>query len=386
MARMLARPGPAGRPSWRAALAALAAAGVMHALVLTGLPAWTGVTAAAAPPSMRVRSVAPVPVPSELPVATPVTLAARVDAVPARALAPDRVAKAVGAPAVPLPAAAEPAEPSVPAVPEQAASEPSPSVPLAESPVDAAVLAARQVAAPLAASDGAAGAPAFGDGNVPIPVYATRLAPPQTLGFDLRRGLLSGHAVLSWHVDAGGTPGAAYTLGLAARVAGVALLTQSSEGRIDAAGLAPQRFTDQRLRGSARAANFQRARGLIGFSGPPVEYPLLPGVQDRLSWMVQLPAIVDAAPWLAATGEHITLAVVGARGDAAVWVFRFEAAEPVATSTGEVAALKFVRVPRKPHDTQAEVWLDPAQHHLPVRARIGNPPDGEVLDLLRSAP
>ena len=44
------------------------------------------------------------------------------------------------------------------------------------------------------------------------------------------------------------------------------------------------------------------------------------------------------------------------------------------------------REPRRPHDTQAEVWLDPTRHHLPVRARIGNPPDGDMLELIRSAP
>ena len=57
--------------------------------------------------------------------------------------------------------------------------------------------------------------------------------------------------------------------------------------------------------------------------------------------------------------------MVGARGDAAVWVFRFIGRERLTTDAGPVDAVKFIREPRKPHDTQAEVWLDPARHYLP---------------------
>ena len=74
--------------------------------------------------------------------------------------------------------------------------------------------------------------------------------------------------------------------------------------------------------------------------------------------------------------------VVGSRGDAAVWVFRFVAAESVVTDAGTVHAVKFTREPRRPYDTGVEVWLDPARHHLPVRARLTAAPDGAALELL----
>ena len=38
--------------------------------------------------------------------------------------------------------------------------------------------------------------------------------------------------------------------------------------------------------------------------------------------------------------------------------------------------------PRKPYDTHVEVWLDPARHHLPVRAKLTTAPDGSSLELL----
>lgn len=341
-------------------LAALAAV-LLHALVLKGLPRPSGSTAvAASPPAVRVRALEPA----------------------APAAGPPRPSAPTARPIAAAPAAARsPAAPGRGRTEHPAsAGRPGPAEPGVGQGVAPDSTAAAAAATPVASPAG------LGDGLEAAPVYATRLAPPQELAYTVRRGLATGHATLSWRVEGPSQPGTAYVLEFVARVGGIAAMTQSSRGEVDAHGLAPQRFTDRRLRSGTQAANFQRERGLIGFSGPSLEHPLWPGVQDRLSWMLQLPAIVEASPALATPGRDITLAVVGARGDAAVWVFRFEGVDTVATAAGEVLALRFVRLPRKPHDTQAEVWLDPAHHHLPVRVRLGNPPDGEVLELLRDTP
>ena len=56
--------------------------------------------------------------------------------------------------------------------------------------------------------------------------------------------------------------------------------------------------------------------------------------------------------------------------------------ESVAVPAGTVPqALRLTREPRKPYDTQVEVWLDPARQHLPVRARMTVLPGGETLEL-----
>ncbi len=47
----------------------------------------------------------------------------------------------------------------------------------------------------------------------------------------------------------------------------------------------------------------------------------MPGTQDRLSWMLQLAAIVEAAPERHGPGARVSMFVVGARGDADVWTF-----------------------------------------------------------------
>lgn len=381
---------------------------LLHGLVLSGLPRVVGRSADRAPPAAQWRAVvaaappavaadgsvapaippAPAPrAPSEAPptseaAPSPARVAESPPADPAPSLpepAP-RIAEAASSPDLPL---APPAEP-VPPPPPPALPMPSPPVVTAATEAPAALAPEGPAPARAEPATGAASSPLWiAETGDPMPVYPTRFAPSQVLSYQLRRGLLSGSAQLEWERDEPGDPGARYRLQLLARAAGLAVMTQESQGGFDPAGLAPRRFTDQRLRGAARAANFQRERGRISFSGPSVEYAWVAGVQDRLSWMLQLPAIVEASPQLARPGERITLGVIGARGDAAVWVFRFEAAERVSLGGGEVDTLKFIREPRRPNDTQAEVWLDPARHHLPARARLSQPPDGEVLDLVR---
>ena len=211
---------------------------------------------------------------------------------------------------------------------------------------------------------------------------AAAVPPPAvTLGYEMHRGLLRGSAELRWEPH-----DSTYEMNFEARVAGFIVLRQTSSGDLGATGLAPRRFTDQRAGREVRAANFQREAGKITFSGPSIEMPLIPGVQDRLSWMVQLAAVVAGDPRRGDSGGEVMMAVVGARGDLAAWVFRGVGSERVETALGPVQAIKFVRQSPDAYDTQVEVWLDPARHHLPVRAALHNGPD-DTLDLvLRQAP
>lgn len=228
--------------------------------------------------------------------------------------------------------------------------------------------------APAFASAPAAVEPAASEG-ARLPLYATRLPPPATLRYELRRGRLTGSGELLWRTDAG-----RYQLRLEGSVVGLNVLTQVSEGALDEAGLAPRRFTDQRARRAAVAANFEREAGRIRFSGPKTELPWQPGVQDRLSWMIQLAAVAAAEPRHLAAGEHIVLQVVGARGDASLWSFRSLGTETLTLFSEPVATVRLLREPRSDHDTRVEVWLDPARYHLPVRATMGSS-DEDRLEL-----
>lgn len=375
-------PSPCRRPPhrWRPALLAGAAALALHLLVLGGDAAWSA-PAPFLPAPGKVMMTRLVPAPAAVD-SSPVSAVAaaeaeaaspRLQSPPARVVRVSRAGQAA-ARQVGQPLGAD--VPGTPPAPAWAAEGDS-REPSAEA-ADESPLPLRLAAA--AAERPPAGQAETGDEPTAVPVYPTRIPPPMRLAYRLQRGMISASAVLDWQHEAG-----AYELKLEARAGPLNILSQHSQGRFDAAGLAPVRFTDQRLRGGPKAANFQRQRGLVSFSGPSVEYPLVPGVQDRLSWMLQLPAIVSAAPPRFVANETIVLQVIGARGDLAVWTFRPLGKEPVSTDAGVVQALKFLREPRKPNDTQVEVWLDPATGYLPVRARIGNPPDSEVFELLRTS-
>jgi hypothetical protein len=217
---------------------------------------------------------------------------------------------------------------------------------------------------------------------IPPPLYATRVPASTRLHYRLQRGELVGSAELHWqHRDDG------YELSLEGALQGMPVLGSASRGQLDADGIAPLRHADRRRTRELRAANFQRKAGLITFSGPSTEYALRAGAQDRLSWMIQLPAIVAADPALAQPGARITLFVVGTRGDVDDWVFEVQGRDNLDLDAGRVEdALHLKREPQRPYDTRVEVWLDPARSHLPVRAVLTTVPGGQPLELSLTQP
>ena len=275
-------------------------------------------------------------------------------------------------PPEPAPVALAVAKP-VPAPPRRVAKAPAPPAPPAEevpTPTEPVL-----VAAALTESAPIEPTPVASAAQDELPQYRTQIPPAMTLHYHMHRGALRGAGELTWR------PGAKdYVARLDGRIAGFSILTWVSQGGFDAAGLAPLRYTDKRRGKSELAANFQRDAGKITFSGPSTEYPLLPGSQDRMSWMIQIAAIASADAKRLATGARLAMYVVGARGDAEVWAFKVQGTEEVATGDGPVQAIKLVREPRKPHDTRVEVWLAPSLHYLPVRARLIN--EGSALELL----
>jgi Protein of unknown function (DUF3108) len=332
---------------WLFFMLAGAAVLALHWLLLVTLaPSWVDPEEpAAAAPALNVRSV-PAAVPT-LPVAVEVAPSPRIaPAPPARKVARVPPPPKPAASAVPMPA--PPPEP----VAAVAAAEPA-------QPPDAPASAAASEPAPAPAID--------------VPVYATRLPPPGTWRYQLTRGIASGEALLRWSPN----EQQRYELKLEGFVAGISVLDWVSSGAIDNAGIAPDRFVIRRRGKDSQAANFQRDAGKITFSGPTHELPLIAGVQDRLTWMLQLPAVIEAAPQRFGAGSTVVLMVVGARGGADVWTFKVIGAEPV----GDVPALKLVREARKPHDVQAEVWLDPARGHIPLRAVLSQPDGGTPFEL-----
>lgn len=238
-----------------------------------------------------------------------------------------------------------------------------------ETPVPTVTLVAATSPAAAASSEHAAALRP----DVEIPIYRTQLPPPMRLAYDLRNGHLSGSGELIWR-----PAGHRYELTLEGSVAGLPVLTQTSSGTIDSTGISPERFLDKRLRRAMQAANFERHKRLISFSGSPHRYEWVPGTQDRLTWMLQLGAILAANPAKATAGQKITLYVAGARGEVGDWVFTFAGHEIV----GNTRAAKFAREPRRPRDHHVEVWLDTERQHAPLRARQWDDSETDAFELL----
>lgn len=249
-----------------------------------------------------------------------------------------------------------------------APAKPRPAAPRAAPPPVAAAAAEAAPAAPASV------------GDAPWPVYATRLPAAAELHYRVRRGDSTGHARLLWQPGDG-----AYLLRLDTDWPGQAPRGTASRGLIDGEGVSPVRHTELQRARETRAVNFQREAGLITFSGPQLAYALRPGAQDRLSWWIQLPAIVEGDAALARPGASVQIFVVGARGDAEAWRFEVQGHEPLELPAGSVAqALHLRREPTRPYDSRVEVWLDPARQHLPVRAVFTTLPGGVPMEMALS--
>lgn len=369
---------------------ALLAAAALHALFFAGIessgrppPAPAGRAA----PALWVQELAPVapaPAPTAVAAPEPPTHLPGMPSPARRARAPDtRQAQRLEPAPPPSAAAATPA----PAGPSAAASNPSAApADLAVMPKQPAAPVAQSGSSPTASTQAAAPAPEPAAASATadsVPVYATKVPAPVTLQYRMRRGILHGNAELTWRLDAVG----GYEARLEARASGIALLTQVSQGGIDAAGLAPLRFTDKRVRRGTVAANIQRdphnGAGRITFSGSEPELALHAGTQDRLSWMVQLAAIASAAPQLLAARGKIAMHVIGARGDAAVWQFQSSGEETLGVSPAALRAFRLQRLPQGPYDTQVDVWLDATPPHWPVRAHWRSGPQDPGMEMWR---
>ena len=206
-----------------------------------------------------------------------------------------------------------------------------------------------------------------------------------TLHYEVRRGETSGHARLDWQVRDDGR----YAIELravdannAGRPMPAALTPHwTSRGTLDAAGIAPERFAVSRRGRERHAANFQREAGIVTFAGPARTWPLVQGVQDRLSWMLQLAAVLQADPALEAAGASVSMMVVGAHGDADIWTFTALGTESIEGPHGEpIAAVLLQRESRHVHDPRVQVWLAPDMYHLPVRLRLTLRRSGESTE------
>lgn len=349
---------------WRALLALGAAVLLAHLALLQNAALALRAAPTMAPPALVTRLVPP-PAPAmarpRVPPATPVARAQ--DNHPARADASaTTLHEAVDRPSGPF---LEQNMPQPPVGPEQFASDKVATNVDTDTPQSGeAAVSVVESNAPGPPSASPAGAPA-----VPVQVPA-----PMRLLYDVTgtaRGLhYQADAELLFRHDA-----AQYDARLELRSA-LGTRAQTSAGRITPAGLAPTRFSSKWR--SEQAAHFDPVQGRITFSANTPDVPLLPGAQDRLSVLLQLGALLAAAPARYPEGSTVEMQTAGPR-DAEVWTFLREPHEALNLPGGTFATVKLSRAPRREYDQRVEAWLAPSLGYLPVRIRITQA-NGDFLD------
>ncbi len=190
-----------------------------------------------------------------------------------------------------------------------------------------------------------------------------RLAGPASWRYRLRQGGQDGEAQLDWQPQDDGR----YSLRLTRRVGERTLPAWESLGHAGGTGLAPERFALQRGGQDRQAINFDAEGRRVRFSASPALLDLPDGVQDRLSWWLQLAALVQATPAPAPDGRW-RLWVAGLRGELREWTF-----EVVAAAPEDAELLHLRRRPLGERDPGVELWLDPKRGYWPVRLRQGDP-------------
>lgn len=153
---------------------------------------------------------------------------------------------------------------------------------------------------------------------------------------------------------------------------------QTSKGTLGAQGLEPVRFGDK-VR-SEVAAHFDRSANKVTFSANTPDVPLTPGMQDQLSALLQVGAMLGGEPQRYPPGTQIPFEAIGPRSVES-WTMVVGASERLTLPGGEVSTIKITRGPAGPYSNRAEIWLAPNMGYLPVRIRLTEA-NGDVADKL----
>jgi hypothetical protein len=189
-----------------------------------------------------------------------------------------------------------------------------------------------------------------------------------------------GTTTIEWKIGADAYEAKSVTLADDGRT----LLTLASHGDVRAdVGVAPRRYTEQRLTRAPQAVNFQWDRRKVTFSASSAEFPLQDGVQDQLSFMAQLALLAQAFPDRFLPGAPVAMEVASTR-NLRVYDFRVIGWETIRVGDGLADALKLDRVVAPGvRDARIELWLVPSLRWLPARTRTTLPSEEIIETVLR---
>ncbi|PCE31392.1 DUF3108 domain-containing protein [Burkholderia ubonensis] len=286
---------------------------------------------------------------------------------------------------------AKPAEPkpAKPAKPVAAPSQPAPQEPVLTSTQTAAEGVPPAGASAGGTATGASGASAAAAGGAsgaatagPASNGVKFAAPPSG---DLRydaffNGMQNSTGTIHWRSD-----GQTYELSVTMPVPFVGPFRYRSQGRIDAYGIAPDRYVEQRGKRPEDIAIFNREIRQVVFTRTPDNAPLPDGVQDRFSMLMQLSGLLRGNPDAYKRGVTQQFFVID-NNSGETWPITVIGDEQVQTAAGFIATRHFMRLPRRAGDTRRiDMWLAPSLGWLPARL-VQTEPNGTQIELLWHGP
>ncbi|WP_175976680.1 DUF3108 domain-containing protein [Burkholderia sp. BCC1047] len=289
------------------------------------------------------------------------------------------------------PAPPEPKPVERPAAPKAAAPEAAPPKPApSHEPVLTSTQTAEHGEPPAAAASAASGASGASGTQAASAAGASAATPgPATSGVkfaappsgDLQydtfyNGMQNMIGTIHWRTD-----GHTYDLSVSMPVPFVGPFTYRSEGRIDAFGVAPDRYVEKRGKRPEDIAIFNREIRQVVFTRTPNNAPLPDGVQDRFSMLMQLSGLLRGNPAAYKPGVTQQFFVID-NNSGETWPITVIGDEQVQTQAGIVGARHFMRLPRRDGDTRRiDMWLAPSLGWLPARL-VQTEPNGAQIELL----
>lgn len=242
-----------------------------------------------------------------------------------------------------------------------------------------------QSSAPAAAAantpEGAAAAkmPASGTGTASEKSSGAKFSVPPSgeLSYDtFYNGVQNAPGTIHWTSDGNG-----YDMVVSVPLPFVGTFSYASRGRIDAFGLAPERYVERRGRHPEEVTTFDRTARRIAFTRTSATLALPDGAQDRFSMVMQLASLVRGDPDTYRPG--VTRNFYVADDDSGeTWPIETIGDETVRTAAGYVSARHFTRLPRHAGDARRiDVWLAPSLGWLPARI-AQTEPNGTQVELV----
>jgi len=276
--------------------------------------------------------------------------------------------------------AAQPATPATPAAPAQPAQPAKPASNEPAQPASAPAGASVPGGAPAAQHHGAGDRPAAQPGPASHGVKFS-VPPSGNLSYDtFYNGMRNQPGTIHWSSD-----GQHYEMVVSVPLPFIGTFSWTSEGRVDAFGLAPDRYTEKRGHRAEEVTTFNRASKQIAFTRTPNTVALPDGAQDRFSMVMQLASLVRGDPDAYKPG--VTREFFVADDDSGeIWPVTTIGDESVNTDHGFVTARHFMRLPRRDGDRRRiDVWLAPSLGWLPVRL-VQTEPNGTQFELVWRGP